>query len=143
MTSETMLGQALGVGQEACQAACAAAPACVGYNYWEQDGYCRVYGPGLDDGADVSPTGPSGATPQGTCRNPPCLWWANAHTTTTIGGVNGPETCSGDCVGMVCVAVAVRNCDPHCGMEEVLHDLFLQSEGKCSSNGRSCRPCVT
>jgi hypothetical protein len=66
-----------------CQAGCDAAPACVGYAYDASNGFCYVYGPGLD-------TDLAGG------------WFAYSNPTATIGGADGGSL-------YVCAAVAGRN----------------------------------
>ena len=68
--------------RDACQAFCDAAPACVGYSYWDNSELCQVHGPGLD--TDLGG------------------WRALTHPATTISGANGASD-------WVCAAVAGHN----------------------------------
>eukprot|EP01047_Picozoa_sp_COSAG01_P060091 COSAG01_NODE_7314_length_3255_cov_4.176489_2_plen_104_part_00 len=66
-----------------CQVGCDASPACTGYTYRADQGYCAVHGPGLD-------------------RDLVGGWSAGTDHSTTIGGTNGNPL-------YVCVVVAGRN----------------------------------
>jgi hypothetical protein len=85
--------------QAACQNACDAQPACIGYLYGVSSngcswcpGFCKIYGPGLDQ------TG-GGWTAEN----------QNPTGTNTIGGTFGPSGGGGTGQAFVCVAVAGRN----------------------------------